>query len=254
MDWLEVAKVVTELGIMVICSAMVVTIFWLNYKRSNSKDDNKDDKLDQITKKFQQQNDEIMDKIQKQNDLLINEIIRGVTGHTLSNEENNALAQIEVQINDCLKRAQQKTNASRVYLVRYHNGNRGMDGLSFLKMSMTNESVKVGIQPTMQDFQNYFRSFLPYWVQELDEKGKCYINNIDDIKNIDNNSYEYFKNRGVQAEYGISVKNLDGCPIGFICIEYLDKSSINRDQVEKCLLDKQIKIGTLLNLKSEVNN
>ena len=103
MDWLEVAKVVTELGIMVICSAMVVTIFWLNYKRSNSKD-NKDDKLDQITKKLQQQNDEIMDKIQKQNDLLINEIIRGVTGHTLSNEENNALAQIEVQINDCLKR------------------------------------------------------------------------------------------------------------------------------------------------------
>ena len=101
----------------------------------------------------------------------------------------------------------------------------------------------------MQEFQNYFRSFLPYWIHQLDEKGKCYIDDIEDIKNIDANSYEYFKNRGVQAKYGIAVKNAEGYSIGFICIEYLDKNDVNKEQIEKCLLDKQIKIGTLLNLK-----
>ena len=39
MEWIEVAKTIAELGIMVVCSALVVTIFWLNYKWSNNKDD-----------------------------------------------------------------------------------------------------------------------------------------------------------------------------------------------------------------------
>lgn len=238
MGWIEVAKTIAELGIMVVCSALVVTIFWLNYKRSNNKDDKKDDKIDNI-----------MNKIQEQNDMLVNQIIKGVTGHTLSSEENTVLTQVELQINDCLKIVQQKTNASRVSLVRYHNGNKGMDGLSFLKMSMTNECVKIGIQPIMQEFQNYFRSFLPYWIHQLDKTGKCYIDDIEDIKDIDTNSYEYLKTRGVQAKYGISVKNKEGYPIGFICIEYLDKKDVDKEQVEKCLVDKQIKIGTLLDLK-----
>lgn len=238
MEWIEVAKTIAELGIMIVCSALVITIFWLNYKRNNNKEDKKDDEID-----------DIVNRIQEQNDMLVNEIIKGVVGHTLSNEENNMLTQVEIQINDCLKRVQQKTNASRVSLIRYHNGNKGMDGLSFLKMSMTNECVKIGIQPIMQEFQNYFRSFLPYWIHQLDEKGKCYIDDIEDIKDIDANSYEYFKNRGVQAKYGIAVKNAEGYSIGFICIEYLDKNDVNKEQIEKCLLDKQIKIGTLLNLK-----
>ena len=186
MEWIEVAKTIAELGIMIVCSALVVTIFWLNYKRGNNKDDKKDDKID-----------DIMNKIQEQNDMLVNQIIKGVTGHTLSSEENAVLTQVELQINDCLKRVQQKTNASRVSLVRYHNGNKGMDGLSFLKMSMTNECVKIGIQPIMQEFQNYFRSFLPYWIHQLDQTGKCYIDDIEDIKDIDTNSYEYLKTRGV---------------------------------------------------------
>lgn len=238
MEWIEVAKTISELGIMIVCSAMVVTIFWLNYKRDNNKDDKKDDKID-----------DIMNKIQEQNDMLVNQIIKGVVGHTLSNEENNMLTQVESQINDCLKRVQQSTNASRVSLVRYHNGNKGMDGLSFLKMSMTNECVKIGIQPIMQEFQNYFRSFLPYWTHQLDKEGKCYIDDIENIKDIDANLYEYLKSRGVQSKYGIAIKNSEGYPIGFICIEYLDKNDVNKPQVEKCLADKQIKIETLLNLK-----
>ena len=204
----------------------------------NNKEDKKDDKMD-----------DIVNRIQEQNDLLVNEIVKGVVGHTLSNEENIMLTQVESQINDCLKRVQQSTNASRVSLVRYHNGNKGMDGLSFLKMSMTNECVKIGIQPIMQESQNYFRSFLPYWTHQLDKEGKCYIDDVENIKDIDANLYEYLKSRGVQSKYGIAIKNSEGYPIGFICIEYLDKNDVNKPQVEKCLTDKQIKIETLLNLK-----
>lgn len=240
MECIEVVKAIAEVGVLVVCAAMVITIFWLNYKRNNDKEDKKDDKLD-----------EIMKRVQEQNDLLVKEIISGITGHTLSNEENSMLTQVEDKINEYLKIVQQETNATRVCLIRYHNGNRGMDGLSFLKMSMTNEYVKIGIKPIMSEFQNYFRSFLPHWTYELNKFGKCYIDDIEDIKETDANSYEYFTARGVEAKYGIAIKNSIGHAIGFICLEFLNKNDVDKKQVEKSLIDKQIKIETLLNLKPE---
>lgn len=241
-EWLEVAKAISELGILVVCAALVVVMFWLNYKRNNKKEDDKDTKLN-----------ELMDKVQKQNDMLVQQIVSGVVKHNLSDEQNSSLTKIEKEINQYLKEIQMKTNASRVSLVRYHNGNKGLDGLSFLKMSMTNECVRMGIQPIMHEFQNYFRSFLPYWSQQLDETGICYIDDVEDVKDLDNSLYGYLKTRGVQSKYGIALRNMSDTVIGFICVEYLDKDCVNKDTVEECLRDKKLKIETLLNLHNAMN-
>lgn len=238
-EWLEVAKAIGELGVLVICAALVLLIFWLNYKRGNQKDDERDDKMTTL-----------VNKIQEQNDMLVNRIVQGVTGHNLSNEENSALSYVEKEINDSLKFLQSKVDASRVSLVRYHNGNKGMDGLSFLKMSMTNEAVKVGVQPIMQDFQNYFRSFLSYWCEGLDCNGYCLIDDIEEIKNKDANMYEYLSTRNVKSKYGIAIHNEENTVVGFICIEYMYDCKIDKIKLKKILDDYQIKIETLLNLKT----
>ena len=239
MDWLSVAKAIAELGVLVVCSALVVVIFWLNYKRGTEKDDKKDDNLTNI-----------MNKIQEQNDILVNKIVSGVTGHKLTSEENSSLTCIEKEINDYLKILQSLTDASRVSLVRYHNGNRGMDGLSFLKMSMTNECVKVGIQPIMQEFQNYFRSFLSYWCESLENEDYCIINDIESIRDKDANMYTYLKSRFVKSKYGVAVHNVEGVVIGFICIEYRDLCKLSENVIKGYLKEYQLKIETLLNLKS----
>lgn len=239
-EWLEVAKAIGELGVFVVCAALVLLIFWLNYKRGNQKDDEKDDKMTTL-----------VNKIQEQNDMLVNRIVQGVAGHNLSNEENSALSYVEKEINDSLKFLQSKVNASRVSLVRYHNGNKGMDGLSFLKMSMTNEAVKVGVQPIMQEFQNYFRSFLSYWCESLDCNGYCLIDDIEEIKNKDANMYEYLNTRNVKSKYGVAIHNGEDTVVGFICIEYMYDCKIDKIKLKKFLDDYQIKIETLLNLKTK---
>ena len=242
MDWIEVARMISELGILILCGAMVLAIFWMNYKRNSKKDDEKDDKLDAV-----------MNKIQEQNELLVNQVVNGVVKHNLSNEENSNLTYIEQQINDYLKELQLKLDACRVSLVRFHNGNKGMDGLSFLKMSMTNEVVKLGVSPIMQEFQNYFRSFLAYWVRQLEKTGYCLIDDVEDLKEEDSTMYNYLKSRGVKSKAGIAIKNTAGINIGFICVEYVNKRAVNTTEVCNCLKEYQIKVETLLNINPNGN-
>ncbi len=239
MDFIQVAESITELGLLGICGAVIITIFWLNYKRGTKKEDSKDEKLE-----------EIMSKIQEQNDMLVSEIVNKINTHNLSDDENSNLTNIEREINSYLKKIQVNTNACRVALIRYHNGNRGMDGLSFLKMSMTNEIVKVGIQPMIQEFKNQFRSSLAYWCETLENGEICSLSDVDAVKDIDTTMYSFMNSRGVVAKYGIAIKNKEKTVIGFICVEYTHKLDINEDEIKKCLLDKQIKLETLLNLKN----
>ena len=157
-----------------------------------------------------------------QQDKLFNKLLDGINNHTLSKEENEKISKIEAEIQ-----------------------------LSFLKMSMTNEVVKIGVQPFISEFQNQFRAMFSYWVNEIDTKGFCDIENIEDIKLKDTSMYEFLRTRNIQAKFGIGIKNEENTTIGFICIEFLDKDNVRREKVVKSLQNKKIKIETLLHVSDE---
>lgn len=179
---------------------------------------------------------------------LVEDIINGVNGHHLTPQESKSVAQIEKKINDTIQEILEKTKASRVCIVKYHNGQRDMTGMAFLKMSMTNEVVNRGVAPLMGDFKDLFRSYLAYWCHELEINHKCIIKDTNDMQNIDINMYEYLRTRNIEAKYGIALTNLEGDIIGFLCVEYLDKEDFNLENIEE-VLDKQgKKIETLITL------
>lgn len=257
--FLDLVKPYLEVGVLGLAAIFLVLFAILALRRfierekelidNTNKHSNKSDaRCDEMFKTVIEQNQQNQLLLQQQLQELTKHIINGVTTHTISAEENSALSEKEVQINACLKRTQQKTNSSRVSLVRFHNGGRDMNGLSFLKMSMTNECPGPGFASIMPDFQNLFRSFFSYWCECLINTGKCYIDNIEILKEKDTTMYEYFLSRNVQAIYGIAIKNNDGSIIGFISIEFIDKSKVDMEQVEHCLHDKKIKIETILTL------
>lgn len=119
-------------------------------------------------------------------------------------------------------------------------------------MSMTNEVVKIGVQPFMSEFQNQFRAMFSYLVNEIDTKGYCNIGDIDELKEKDASMYEFLKIRNIQSEFGIGIKNEEGTTIGFVCIEFLNKDNVNQEKVVKSLKNKKIKIETLLSVDEEV--
>lgn len=179
---------------------------------------------------------------------IVGDIVNGVNTHHLTPEEGKSIAQIEKQINDIVKTMLKDTNASRVCIVKYHNGNKDMTGMSFLKMSMTNEAVNVGVAPLMPDFQSHFRSLLAFWCHKIDEVGECMIEDTEDLANVDVTMYEYLKTRNIEAKYGMSLRDTGGNVIGFICVEYLDKDDFNKEDVIEIVKNGRLKLETLTGL------
>lgn len=259
MEWLEASKAYIEIGVLGICAILVASIAWFSFKRNHKDLDNKDktisDKDSNIEAKFnamlemiQKQNQEYQEQQAKNTELLIQSIINGITNHVPSPEENTKLTKITEEINHILQTMLIETGASRASLVQYHNGGKGVNKQSFLKMSMTNEQVQLGVKPIISTFKDQFRSVLAYFVKEINDRGFCYIDDFEDLQNIDAGTYEFLRDRGVEAKYGFAIHSSEGNVIGFVCIEYNNKNNAKPDIVDKVFKDKQKVMETLLSL------
>ena len=182
---------------------------------------------------------------------MMNQIIYQVNSHVPSAEENKNLSLLNNTINAYLNDLLKKIDASRVNLVQYHNGARNLNRMSFLKMSVTNEQVKVGCKPLMPEFKDQFRSVLSCVVSELDEKGYCFIKNPEDIKEKDAGTYEFLINRNIKSKYTMAIRNDEETVIGFICVEYENKPTKSTEEIKKNLEKYKERIQTLLNLEKD---
>ena len=275
MGWLEIIKTIADFGFITVAAGFVMWQIYNYIKHRNDLD------AKEIDKKQQQDKNEIkneelktdryekmLDDMQtKQNDFynllmenqkrsderfdkIIEQIIETVKQpHILTTEENNRMTKIDEEIDIFLEKTLVACNASRVSLIKYHNGGNDMLGNSILKMSMSNEKCAAGIIHILGSFQNQLRSFSTLLVKELNEKGICFIEDIENIKNIDNSIYQYLKQIGIKAKYAIAITNIKtNCVIGYMSIDFASNEHIDIEQVKHCLQDKKLKIEALLNL------
>lgn len=261
MEWAELAKIYVEIGILGLCGILTVMIAYLGFKRSKEDNKNKDkrlennqdkldDRFDAMLKMIQEQNHAFQEQQLKNNEMLINNIVQGVTNHVPSSEENTKLTRITEEIDKTLQQMLIYTNADRVDLVQYHNGGKGVNKQSFLKMSMTNEQVKVGVKPFMSEFKDQFRSVISYITKMLNEKGYCYIENAEQVKEVDPGTYEFLVNRGIESKFCMAIHDTqeENSVIAFVCVEYIKKENARPDLVDKVFKEKQKVLETLLNL------
>lgn len=215
----------------------VIVIMILYIKAKNKMDKEKDEDRKELK--------EINETTAENYNQMVKDIVQAIAKKHLTPEESKSLAYIDKQINDIMNIMLKETNASRVCLVKYHNGNKDMMGKSFLKMSMTNEVVNVGVAPMIGDFKDVFRSLLAYWCHELEEKNVCVIENAEEIKNKDITMYQYLVTRHINSKYGMALKDNYGNIIGFMCIEFLDKEDFDIDKISKSVEKNFPKIQTL---------
>ena len=217
--------------------AIIIILYLIDRKKRNKQAEEDKAELDKERREYKEEYKK-----------LVKEIIDGVNGHHLTPKESKSIAQIEKKINETIQDMLEETKASRVCIVKYHNGQRDMTGKAFLKMSMTNEVVNIGVAPLMGNFKDLFRSYLAYWCHELEIKEECIIDNVDKMQNIDINTYEYLKTRNIEVEYGVALKDLEGEIIGFLCVEYLDKKEYKKELVADVIKQQGKKIETLITL------
>ena len=268
MDWLEIVKAGAELGFMVLCAGFVLWELKDMYTQKKKKDSSVTSRVKEMEDKRQKRYDELLDDLEKKVDKfyeillenqkdtqakyerLVDKVIRDANKpHILSEDENKRVTKIDEEINLFLEKALTSTKASRISLVKYHNGGNDMLGNSILKMSMSNEKCAAGVVHLMNNFQNQLRSAFIYWIKELDGKGFCYVDDISSLETLDGSLYQYLKQAGVKATYSVAIKNTKtDAVIGFLVADYFSKEDVDIEQINHCLNDKKLKIEALLNL------
>ena len=269
MEVIETIKMVAELGFMIVASGIVLWQVYTHSNRTNKKEKQDSNIQNEERKLKNDRYEKMLDDIQNKQNTFIQMLIEEQKKqdnrcqsmvekmieimrepHILTKEENNRMTQIDEEIDSFLERTLVVCNASRVSLIKYHNGGNDMLGNSILKMSMSNEKCAAGIVHMLNNFQNQLRSFSTYLMKELNEKGICFIEDVENIQMIDNSLYQYMKQIGVKAKYSIAINDTkNGTVIGYLNIDFANNEHINLEQVKHCLNDKKLKIETLLNLK-----
>lgn len=271
-EFAPILQAYTEVGILGLLAILVIILIWRSFDRKGKDDDWKKDKIDEKDKNIDkntefitQQLDELTDLIKKQNEAyqefqqdmisksqnmneqLIEKIVDGVYYRVPSTSENHRLTKINNEIDTILQDILVETNASRVNLVQFHNGGKGINKQAFLKMSMTNERIQLNVKPFMGEFKDQFRSVLGYFVNEISTKGHCYIDNVDEMLEKDIGMYEFMCNRGIESKYGYAIHDKERVVIAFICAEFIDKKDANRTVIDTSFKEHYREIERLLN-------
>lgn len=228
MEWVEFAKAIAELGVLVVIAGLFLYISFRNNKSQA-----------EMTQK-------LFDEVLKQM-----RICAG--GHVLTEEEDKTAIKIDNAIHILLQKAVSDLNCGRVMVVRYHNGGKDMNSISFLKLSVTNESVNYGYQPAISEFQNQFRSIVGYPVNQIEITGHSYVENLEDIKSYDIGTYELLKSRNVRSYYSQGLVNTKGYVIGAVLVLYHNDNEYKEDHeyVHQYLMHLSDQISGLLNVTSE---
>ena len=228
MEGIEIAKSISELGILIVIAGIFL---WIGFKNNKKQE-------------------EFNDKLFKS---LIDQMKICSAGHVLTPEEDKIAVSIDKAITSYLQTAVTDLGASRAFLARYHNGGKDMNSISFLKVSITNEAVSRGYQMIMSDFQNQFRAMVGYPVNLIDTTGHCIVRDLEEIKDADIGTYELLKARKVRSFYCHKVTNEAGYIVGALCILYNNdnKCKEDPDHIDQYISHMADQISGVLKIKPE---
>ena len=227
MEWFEIVKAISELGILIVIAGLFL---YFSYKNNKSQGE--------MTQKVFE---ELLEQMK---------ICSG--GHVLTEEEDKTAIKIDNAIQILLQKAVGDLQCGRIMVVRYHNGGKDMNSISFLKLSVSNECVNHGYTPVMSEFQNQFRSIVGYPISQIEKTGHSYVTNLEDIKAYDIGTYELLKSKNVRSYYAHSLTNATGYVIGAVLILYHHDNNFqeNQKEVHQYLTHLSDQISGLLNVKN----
>jgi hypothetical protein len=226
MDGISIAQSIAELGILVVIAGIFLWIVIKNNKKQ----------------------DEFNAQLFK---TVIEQMKLCAGGHVLTEEEDKTAVRIDNAIQGLIQKATSDLHCARIMVVRYHNGGKDMNSVSFLKLSVTNESVNYGYKPVMAEFQNQFRSIVGYPVKQIEISGHSYVEDIENIKEHDIGTYELLKSRNVRSYYAQGLVNTNGYNVGAVLVLYHngDNYQENHEEIHKYLSHLSDQISGLLNVR-----
>lgn len=153
---------------------------------------------------------------------------------------------ITPEIRKLLSELAQETGADRALLFEYSNGTQNLVGLPFLYTSATCEVVKHGTLSIMHLYQKLNTAIIAEFIEELEDKGYYFVENIEDIKFTFPVAYNFMKPNGVTCALFYALYGVENS-IGFLVITTVSNHCFEkRDSIARIAEYAQI-ISSMLN-------
>lgn len=128
----------------------------------------------------------------------------------------------------------EETEADRVYILEFHNGEHYFSGRSQQKFSCTYEAVNEGISTEVQNLQNVRISNLHYLIKEV-TKGNTFICKDSEEFCEDISFRSFMESKGVKSMFARPIKTLSGKIIGVLVMDFVKEHRKWGDSAEEFL-------------------
>jgi hypothetical protein len=125
-----------------------------------------------------------------------------------------------------------ETQADRVYVMEFHNGEHYFSGRSQQKLSCTYEAVSEGISSECQKMQNIRTSNFHELVRCIASEQTFLCENTEEY-NKDIMFKSFLEDKGVKSLFARPIKTLNGKILGIICLEYVKEKRAWSDEAEE---------------------
>lgn len=224
----QVAETISNLGVTIVCSAILLIFCVIMFKNQ-----------------------------QKMIDNLQNLVIK--MGSTPASKEHPDVEDIEMldivnnKIHVELSLLLQSVGCDRAYIYLYHNGGVSSSGLFFQRMSCISEVVSPGILPVSDISQQLHRSSYSRMLNIVQDEGQWFVEDTGSLLESDGFLFQRFKSTHTESAYMSGLRSSQGHVIGFVGVDYC---SLNYDQ-EKDFILKELKktssvLSTLVDIRGEV--
>ena len=119
----------------------------------------------------------------------------------------------------------EETEADRVYVMEFHNGEHYFSGRSQQKLSCTYETMSDGISSECHSMQNIRISNFHGMVQKIAEEKTFSCEDLE-IYNEDIGFKSFLQAKGVKSIFARPIKTLNGKILGVICLEYVKEKRV----------------------------
>lgn len=218
----EVADLISNYGLAVICSAVLIIFCIVMFKRQ------------------QKMLDELSQSIQK-------------GGHPAS-EDIEVLETINEKIHSEVAGDLSCLKSDRAYVYLYHNGGISSSGLFFQRMSCICEVVDSGVLPVSDNSQNLHKGAYSRLCKALAREGKWVVEDTENLKTVDGFLYQRYRSEHTESAYIVSLNNSQGQSVGFIGVDYCSlNTDVNSDKIVDVLSHSAERVSALVDVKSEVS-
>lgn len=147
-------------------------------------------------------------------------------------KEFNYDPNLHSNIISALQYVMSETQADRVYVVEFHNGEHYFSGRSQQKLSCTYEVVSEGISAEAHTLQNIRTSNFHGLIKSIAAETTFRCPNLDEYTQ-DIGFKSFLERKGVQSMFARPIRTLNGKTVGLICLEYVKEKRTWSEEAEQ---------------------